>query len=297
VTQQTAYAYGPSDFGDSLPRDPWAATQTRPDIVVMLSRAAEPVELTLGDDALASPVAMQGHRFESGTPLRRLWSLVDAGKGTRITAYEVQPADRPGAPVTVLTTALPLTPGRSYALSRPMPVGLNDARRAGGLASGTRVLTQAGKRRVEDIAVGDTLWTEGAGFQPVLWHGVQSLPGRGEAAPVCLRRGQLGAANDLWMIGTQCLRVDTGDGPVLVPAAALAEAGLADREFGASVTWHQLLLPVHALIHAEGLAMASLYAPDRHADGAPEGWPDNLQMPAAPVLPRLSTKDACALLG
>lgn len=79
---------------------------------------------------------------------------------------------------------------------------------------------------------------------------------------------------------------------MLVPAAAFVEAGHATREFGGSVTWHQLLLPAHALIYAEGLAVASLFAPDRLAAGTPEDWPAGHLPETTTVAPRLSMQEA-----
>ena len=58
------------------------------------------------------------------------------------------------------------------------------------------------------------------------------------------------------------------------------------------MSWHQLLLPEPALIQATGLAVASVFAPDRLNDGPPEGWPGEGLAHDAPVLPRLSEDEA-----
>ncbi|NKX44687.1 Hint domain-containing protein [Roseicyclus persicicus] len=296
MTGTTHYAYLATDFGQSLPADPVAAVQTVASLTVTLSRAAAAARMEIGGDRLAADLRIGGQVFAAGDGAGQLWSLVDPAKGARLTAYRIEAAGGGAAPCIVIASALPLTPGQSYALS--LPVGEPGAMPlAGGLAAGTRVLTRDGKSLVDDIRPGQMVWTDGDGFQPVLWHGVQTLPARGLAAPVRLRRGTLGLAEDLVLAGNQHLRIDGAAGPVLVPAAALEAAGRAGREFGATVTWHQLLLPGHRIIFAHGLPVESLWAPAVLRHGRPADWPADYAVPAAPALPRLAEAEAAAVLG
>jgi hypothetical protein len=297
VSQTVRYAYLPEHFAGSLPADPKVAAQTSVHLPVRLERTAQPVELVVAENGLAAPVTIGGRQFGVGDAAHRLWSLADSARGVLLTAYRLETSDEERGALTVITAALPLKPALTYELSLELPTGAEAVLRAGGLARGTRILTEAGKRPIEDIAVGDRVWTEGGGFRAVLWHGVHDLPARGLAAPLRLPRGLMGVSEDLVVTGTQLVRIETDEGQALAPASALEEAGRAGREFGMVVSWHQLLLPEHALIHAAGLAVASVFAPDRLRDGPPEGWPEDAPGHDAPVLPRLTTADALRWIG
>ncbi|MBF9061377.1 hypothetical protein HKCCSP123_19530 [Rhodobacterales bacterium HKCCSP123] len=273
--QTVQYAYLPEDFAGSLPRDPLGAAQTVVSLPVRLDRSARPVETRIEAERLAAPLAIGGCRFEAGDAARRLWSLVDATRGVRLTAWRLEAAEgaEEGAeegddaaacgPRTVIAAALPLKAGQTYDLSLELAPGSLAILRGGGLARATRILTEAGKRPIEEIAPGDRVWCEAGLFLPVLWHGVHGFPSRGPAAALRLPRGLPELNEDLVVAGSQLVRLETGGGPALAPASAFERAGLARREFGAAVTWHQLLLPEHALIRAMGLAVASVFAPDR----------------------------------
>jgi hypothetical protein len=289
------YGYLPEDFAPGWPPDVLAHAQTAAWFTVTLGRGAQPVTLRIADGALADPAAPGGRALAAGDAAEALWTLVDAGKGTRLTAYRLTPASGEGAPCVVLTAALPLTPGQAYDLSLPVPQGAAGPG-AGGLAAGIRVLTEAGKRPVEDIAVGERVWTEADGFRSVLWHGVESVPARGLLAPLRLPRGTLGLSDDLVLAAGHHLRLSGAAGPVLVPAVAAEMAGLARREFGAMVTYHQLLLSGHAVILANGLGCESLFAPARLADGRPDDWPEDAPRPSARCHPVLPPAEGAALM-
>lgn len=295
MTQDRLYAYRLADFGRDFPADPVAAVQAATRLTVTLTRAAEPVVMTLDGAALAHPLRLAGRDFAAGDPVRAIWTLVDHARALRLVGHVVGDPGAGGAALTVIACALPLRPGQAFQLS--LPVGVAGGALPGGFAGGTRLLSEAGKRPVEDIAVGQKVWTESAGFQPVLWHGVQTLPARGLAAPVRLRRGLLGLTDDLLLAAAQGVKIDTPDGPVLIPAVALEATGQATRDFGALVTWHQLLLPGHAVIYAHGLPCESLWAQDMAWAARPADWPSGHVLPAAPIHPRLSVQDALRYLG
>jgi hypothetical protein len=281
-----------TDFGPDMPEEWLTAAQTATSLHVTLSRNARPVALSLEGQRLAGPVRLSEMFFSRGDLAHTLWTLVDPIKGVRLTAIRITARDSDSAEelggCTVLTSALPLKPGQAYALSLPLAQSPQEIPLLSGFAAGTRILTASGKRRIEDLVPGDAIWTSEDGFQPLLWHGVQNLPARGMAAPVRLRRGEMGLGDDLVLAGQQGVRIDTARGPVLVPAAAFVLAGRARRDFGAQVTWHQLLLHGHALIQAHGLVCESLWAPEIAASPTPADWPADYAMPDAPALPRLS---------
>ena len=302
MDEQSVFAYRLGDFGADFPADPVACVQTATSLTVSLTRAAQPVQITLNTPpnaaatgalpALVEPVRIGGNDYPTGTQVAMIWTLVDGARAIRMTAYHLSQPDDAGGGATVITAPLPLTPGQSYDLSLPVGPGTGMNALTGGFAAGTRVLTQRGKHPIEDIAVGDKVWTETGGFAPVLWHGVQTLSARGLAAPVRLRRGLLGLTEDLRLAGAQGVKIQSANGPVLIPAAALEKTGMATRDFGTLVTWHQILLPGHAVIYAHGLPCESVWAPALLSAGRPPDWPTDYVVPDAPVHPRLSVKDA-----
>lgn len=297
MTTLTLFAYLPEDFGGSLPADPLAAAQTVAGVPLTLARSANPVAIVLTDGVLAAPACLGGRTFEAGTPARETWTLSDVAKGVRLVGYDLRPGQGADPGLGLIASALPLKPGQVYQLSLPHADGMDGWGFFGGFAAGTRILTEAGKRPIEDIGVGEKIWTEGAGFQPVIWRGVQAARARGQAAPVRLRRGLLGLSDDLLIAGTQAVRIEAQGGPVLVPAASFVAAGQATRDFGTSVTWHQLLLPGHAVIFAHALACESFWPRAWAGPGPVADWPDGYSPPDSPVHPRLTEAEAARLLG
>lgn len=297
MTAITFYAYMPEDFGGSLPDDPIAVAQTVAGVPLTLSRSAEPVRLVLKDGVLAASVTMGGHAFAPGDHAREVWTLADVAKGIRLAGYDLLSGQRPESGLRVIASGLPLKPGQRYELSLAHGDGSGASAFFGGFAAGTRILTGGGKRPIEDIAKGDKVWTDGHGFQPVIWHGVHSVLARGQAAPVRLQRGFMGLSDDLLIAGTQGVRVEMPDGPVLVPAATFVAIGQATREFGTSITWHQLLLPGHAVLFAQALACESFWPGDGFAIGQVADWPAGHALPEHPTHPRLTEAEAARLIG
>lgn len=135
-------------------------------------------------------------------------------------------------------------------------------------ASGTPILTPAGERAVEDIAVGDLVTTRGGEALPVLWHGRRELgPHQLSRAPrllpIRIRAGAFGNRIDL-LVSPQHGMVATGpDGQEhLIRARHIAEAApsLARVARGRrAVTYHHLLLPRHEVIFAAGAATESFF--------------------------------------
>lgn len=292
MSRETLYAYVAADFAGGFPADPLAAAQTTVSLPVSLARGAEAVALSVEGGHLHAAARIAGHDLEAGTRLAVTWILVDSARGLRLTGYRL--GDGPDM-VSVIGAALPLRPGQNLDLSLPVEDAAGGAPFLGGFAAGARILTQHGKRPIEHVAVGDAVWTEARGFQPVLWHGVQTLPARAQAAPVRLRRGVLGLTDDLLVSAGQCLRVEGQSGPALVPAAALVERGLAVLEFGALITWHQILLPCHAVMLVQGLGCESLWEPALGKGRRPGGWPADHRPSQEVALPRLTLEEARAL--
>ncbi|MDG3042401.1 Hint domain-containing protein [Roseicyclus marinus] len=278
------YAYLPSDFGTTLPPDPHLAAQTGRQLTVSLSRHAVPVSLELDGGRLAAPARIDGIELALGDTATPLWTLVDTAKNVRLVGYRI---DAEGGAVTAIATSLPLRAGRDYLLSLPVTGEGGDAAFHGGFVSGTRIMTAQGKRPVETLSHGDLVWTGADKFEPIVRIEIRTVVARGVAAPIRFRRGFWGLSEDLLISGNHALRAELQGEAVLVPASALTELGHGRAEFGASVTWHQILLPRHSLILAQGLSCESWWRAE--AVGSRE-------VDMTPILPRLTEAEAIARL-
>lgn len=132
---------------------------------------------------------------------------------------------------------------------------------------GTRIETSQGPVPVEEISVGDLVLTLDNSFQPVLWHGVRTVPSRGPFAAVRIPAGALGEHGALAVSPQHRLHLSgwraqlyAGEDEVLVKAIHLVCAGrLTQDHSGAVVTYHHLLFSRHEIIRAEGLWSESYY--------------------------------------
>jgi hypothetical protein len=99
-----------------------------------------------------------------------------------------------------------------------------------------------------------------------LWVGARQITAAEIAArpalrPVRIRAGSHGALRDLLLSPQHAVRVGLGPGAALVRAGHLARLDWGARRAQAirEVSYHHLLLPQHAIILAEGVAVESLY--------------------------------------
>ncbi len=76
---------------------------------------------------------------------------------------------------------------------------------------GTLIETENQSIPVEDISVGDMVWTKGSGLQPVAWVGRRTVRGTGPFAPVVIAPGALGNVKEL--VVSQEHRMYFCDGP------------------------------------------------------------------------------------
>lgn len=130
-------------------------------------------------------------------------------------------------------------------------------------ASGTRILTPTGERKVEDLVAGDLVCTLHHGPQPLRWAGHRTLSradlqANPKLAPIRIRDGVLGNRGDLLVSPQHAMKL----GGKLCRAAHLADhgGGRIRRAYGKrGVTYVHLLLPRHEIIFANGAPTESLY--------------------------------------
>jgi hypothetical protein len=128
--------------------------------------------------------------------------------------------------------------------------------------AGTRIATPAGETAVEDLQIGDLVWTRDAGARPVKWLGRRSYAGRfiagnRAALPVCITAGALAVgvpARDLWVSPGHGIALDG----VLVQARALVNGtNVVQATRVRQVDYIHVELESHELLLAEGCAAES----------------------------------------
>ncbi|MEL6957525.1 MAG: Hint domain-containing protein [Pseudomonadota bacterium] len=172
-----------------------------------------------------------------------------------------------------------------------------------GLCGLSAIDTPLGLTLLRDLKPGDLVCVDDGDALPVIWSGAVTLPALGHFAPMRLRRPYLGLWEDLTTSGDQrvCLsgseveylfgeeRVTTAVRHLTIRNCAtplLPQPGV--------VTYHQILLPRHAMISANGAAVEAFDASSLTSNPVPiRGsvlsalphalWP-NQQPLAAPIL-------------
>ncbi|MFB9148993.1 Hint domain-containing protein [Roseovarius ramblicola] len=132
--------------------------------------------------------------------------------------------------------------------------------------AGTRIRMRQGTKAVEEIEVGDEVWTLDHGFQPVRWVGGAEVAALGTLAPIEFSPGSLGNTERLCVspqhrILIQGWRAELllGTDQVLVAACHLADAGMARRVPGGRVRYFHLRFDRHEIIDGNGVLSESLY--------------------------------------
>ncbi len=132
---------------------------------------------------------------------------------------------------------------------------------------GTLIACQRGAVRIEDLRVGEQVWTRDNGLQPLRWIGQAEHAGTGRFAPVCFMKGALGNARVLrvsqqhrMLVGGWRAELLFGTPEVLVPALDLVNGDTIYLDPQPSVTYFHLLFDRHQIVTANGIASES-FAP------------------------------------
>ncbi|MEL7212878.1 MAG: Hint domain-containing protein [Pseudomonadota bacterium] len=133
-------------------------------------------------------------------------------------------------------------------------------------ASGTRIATPNGLRRVEEIEVGDLVLTDTHGPQPVRWRAAREMPAIGKLAPIVFLAGAIGNTRALRVSPQHRMQVSDwraqlwfGEDAILVPAKDLVNGETILRHEGGMVCYHHLLFDQHEIIFAENVATESFH--------------------------------------
>ena len=134
--------------------------------------------------------------------------------------------------------------------------------RASCYAAGTRILTDRGEKRIEDLAVGDMVQVRFAGLTPIKWIGHRRIdcrrhPDAQEVWPVRIVAGALGPdqpCRDLFLSPDHAVAIDGA----LVPIRLLVNGASIRQETAvAQVHYFHIELDRHDLLLADGMAAES----------------------------------------
>ena len=142
---------------------------------------------------------------------------------------------------------------------------------------GTRIITSTGARAIEDLQVGDEIYTFDAGLQPLRWIGRTTVLAHGAHAPVRIRAGALGNSRDMevspqhrMMLSDWRCDVVCGTDEVLAPALHLVNDSTITRRLGGTVDYIHLLFDTHQIVFADGIPSESFHPGPRGIAAMPD---------------------------
>ena len=130
--------------------------------------------------------------------------------------------------------------------------------------SGARITTPMGLRKVEDLKIGDYVFTADRGAQPIRWVGAREVAGFGNFAPIRFAPGALDNQKEL-LVSPQHRMLMTGwraqmhfgEDEVLIPAKHLVNHDTIHAQPMHRVMYHHILFDQHEVIFAEGVPSES----------------------------------------
>lgn len=132
--------------------------------------------------------------------------------------------------------------------------------------SGTRLMTAAGPREIDTLALGDQILNRDGAAKRVTWIGRRRVAGTGALAPIRIRKGTLGAQRDVFVSPQHRLLVTGWQAElyfaadeVLVPAKALINGTTIARVPCRHVTYFHILFDSHQIVLSDGLASESFF--------------------------------------
>lgn len=130
----------------------------------------------------------------------------------------------------------------------------------------TRIITAKGMQLIQDLTVGDLVFTLDAGMQPVRWIGQTTVSAHGKNAPITFEKGALGNTREMkvspqhrmLLSGWHC-EMFCGTEEVLVAAKHLINDQSIRSQSGGTVDYIHILFDNHQIVMAEGIASESFH--------------------------------------
>jgi len=167
-------------------------------------------------------------------------------------------------------TTFKIVPGETYTVVRTSSlVRANYDTFIACFTRDTLIETEAGKRAIQDLAVGDRVRTLDHGAQVIRWIGSRSVPGSSAFAPICIRKGALGNTRDLLVSPQHRMLISGwraemlfGEAQVLAPAKALLNDKTIIRREVEWAHYYHILFDRHEIVFAEDCPSESFYLSD-----------------------------------
>ncbi len=203
----------------------------------------------------------------SGQTINPEWEFdVDSGEGS---VFGLYPGDG-GTNIGLGFTFQPV-PGTTYTFSTSgsgtLLPNIQDTELFVCFTKGTEIETISGPQLIEDLVIGDEIWTEKNGFQPLRWIGSKRVDVTRESCPIRFKAGTLGATRDLlvsqqhrMLIKSPDLDIMFGQPKMLSAAKHLVNGKSIDYDLSSpSVEYFHLLFEQHEIINANGVLSESFY--------------------------------------
>ncbi|MBE9476583.1 MAG: Hint domain-containing protein [Proteobacteria bacterium] len=131
---------------------------------------------------------------------------------------------------------------------------------------GTWIATDAGEKKIEDLAVGDMVVTKDNGLQELRWIGSRKVPAAGKLAPVMIKAGAMANNHDLLVSPQHRMVVEGwkpellfGEREVLAAAKHLINNDTIYVQTGGDVEYFHMLFDTHQIVFANGAASESFH--------------------------------------
>ncbi len=131
---------------------------------------------------------------------------------------------------------------------------------------GTRIETDKDEIRVEDIKIGQMIWTLHGGIQPVRWVATSHVVGHGAFAPVVFAPGSIGNTQELivsqqhrlW-ISNAATELFFGEPEILVAAKHLVGLPGITQQARDSISYTHFMFDQHHVVRANGALAESFF--------------------------------------
>ncbi|MCV2873558.1 Hint domain-containing protein [Defluviimonas sp. WL0050] len=198
--------------------------------------------------------------------------LTDAG-GSPVNAWDVTVSDTNGDGTGDAILTFPN--GESVTLVGVTPSQVDSAAKLNAMGipcftRGAMIATPRGEISVEDLQVGDTVWTRDSGAQTIRWIGSKRVAAIGPLAPVLIPEGTLGNSRDIkvspqhrMLIGGWKAELYYGETEVLVAAKHLVDGSVIRFAPGGEVEYFHILFDRHEIVVADGAPSESFHPGDQ----------------------------------
>lgn len=143
---------------------------------------------------------------------------------------------------------------------------------------GAMIATAQGERAIEDLKIGESVFTRDHGLQPIRWIGQRRVAALGALAPIRIRPSVIEGLTKSLLVSPQHQMLFTGaraellfgESEVLVAAANLVDGKAVTREMRATIDYLHIMFDQHEVIYANGVPTESFHPGQQGVDGLDE---------------------------